>query len=166
VAEARHVLRPCVLGSGRTSSSVPGRGRVQQGMLSRADISTQSQASAETFGIVQRAVDERTSVVAIEGELDLARAPTLKWALIDALEAGRNQLVVDLSPTTFMDSTGLGVLVGVNRSLTAEARLGIVCPRANLLKIFELSGMDGAFAIFPTLEEALAYVRGPAAGAS
>jgi anti-sigma B factor antagonist len=133
-------------------------------MQSRADISTQSQASAESFGIDQRALDERTTVVAIEGELDLARAPSLKWALIDALEAGRNQLIVDLSPTTFMDSTGLGVLVGVNRSLTAQARLAIVCPRANLLKIFELSGMDGAFAIFPTLEEALAYVRGPAAG--
>ena len=118
------------------------------------------------FGIVQRAVDERISVVAVEGELDLARAPSLKWALIDSLEAGQNQLVVDLSPTTFMDSTGLGVLVGVNRSLTAEARLAIVCARANLLKIFELSGMDGAFAIFPTLEEALAYVRGQAAGAS
>jgi anti-sigma B factor antagonist len=135
-------------------------------MLSRADISTPSQASAESFGIVQRVVDERATVVAIEGELDLARAPSLKWALIDALEAGRNQLVVDLSPTTFMDSTGLGVFVGVNRTLAAEARLAIVCPHPNLLKIFELSGMDGAFAIFPTLEEALAYVRGPSAGAS
>jgi anti-sigma B factor antagonist len=135
-------------------------------MPSRADISSQSQASAESFGIDQRTVDERTTIVAVEGELDLARAPSLKWALIDALEAGRNHLVVDLSATTFMDSTGLGVLVGVNRSLTKEARLAIVCPRASLLKIFELSGMDGAFAIFPALEEALAYVRGPAAGAS
>ena len=135
-------------------------------MPSRANISTESQASAESFGIDQRTVDERTTIVAVEGELDLARAPSLKWALIDALEAGRNQLVVDLSPTTFMDSTGLGVLVGVNRSLTAEARLAIACPRASLLKIFELSGMDGAFAIFPALEEALAYVRGPAAGAN
>jgi anti-sigma B factor antagonist len=135
-------------------------------MPSRADISSQSQASAESFGIDQRTVDERTTIVAVEGELDLARAPSLKWALIDALEAGRNHLVVDLSATTFMDSTGLGVLVGVNRSLTTEARLAIVCPRASLLKIFELSGMDGAFAIFPALEEALAYARGPAAGAS
>ena len=135
-------------------------------MPSRANISTESQASAESFGIDQRTVDERTTIVAVEGELDLARAPSLKWALIDALEAGRNHLVVDLSATTFMDSTGLGVLVGVNRSLTTEARLAIVCPRASLLKIFELSGMDGAFAIFPALEEALAYVRGPAAGAN
>ena len=133
-------------------------------MLSRADISTQSPAGAESFGIVQRPLDERTTVVAVEGELAHARAPSLKWALIDALEAGRNKLVVDLSPTEFMDSTGLGVLVAVNRSLTAEARLAIVCPRANLMKIFELSGMDGAFANLPTLEEALAYVRGPGAG--
>jgi anti-sigma B factor antagonist len=63
---------------------------------------------------------------------------------------------VDLSATTFMDSTALGVLVGVNRSLSAGARLAIVCSRASLLRIFELSGVDGVFAISATLEQALA----------
>jgi anti-anti-sigma regulatory factor len=50
--------------------------------------------------------------------------------------------------------------VGVNRSLDVGARLAIVCVNTNVLKIFELSGMDGAFAIFPTLDQALAHVRG------
>jgi anti-anti-sigma factor len=59
-----------------------------------------------------------------------------------------------------MDSTALGVLIGVNRSLDVGARLAIVCTRSNVLMIFELSGMDGAFEICPTLDEALAYVRG------
>src|SRR5262249_54870237 len=127
-----YCARVCLVRAAHRALS-PVAGACNRNIMSRADISTQSQASAESFGIVQRAVDERTSVVASEGELDLARAPSLKWALIDALEAGHNQLVVDLSPTTFMDSTGLGVLVGVNRSLTADARLAIVCPRANLL---------------------------------
>jgi anti-sigma B factor antagonist len=135
-------------------------------MLSRDDTATRSQPAAAAFGIIQRPLDERTSVIAIEGELDLARAPGLKWALIDSLEAGHNHLVVDLSLTTFMDSTALGVLVGVSRSLDDRARLAIACARPNLLKIFELSGIDGTFAIFPTLDEALAHARAHAAQAS
>jgi anti-sigma B factor antagonist len=135
-------------------------------MLSRADISSDSQPSQTGFGIIQSELDERTSVIAVEGELDLARAPSLKWALIDSLEAGHKQLVVDLSLTTFIDSTALGVLVGVNRSLSVGSRLAIAGARTNVLKIFELSGMDGAFAMFPTLEDALAYAQGRAAQAS
>ena len=49
------------------------------------------------FGIIQSQPDERTSVVALEGELDLGRAPSLKWALVDAVDAGYKQLVVDLT---------------------------------------------------------------------
>jgi anti-anti-sigma factor len=62
-----------------------------------------------------------------------------------------------------MDSTALSVLVGVNRSLDVGARMAIVCVNANVLKIFELSGMDGAFAIYPKLDQALAHVQGNAA---
>jgi anti-sigma B factor antagonist len=111
---------------------------------------------------MQREPDQRTSVVSVEGELDLSTAPRLKWMLVDSLEAGRVQLVVDLSLATFIDSTAVGVLVGVHRRLDVGARLAIVCTRPNVLKIFELSGMDGVFAIFPTLAEALAYVQGQA----
>ncbi|HWG08352.1 MAG TPA: STAS domain-containing protein [Solirubrobacteraceae bacterium] len=112
------------------------------------------------FGIIQSEPDERTSVVALEGELDLERAPSLKWALVDSIDAGKTQLVVDLTLVRFMDSTALSVLVGVNRSLSVGARMAVVCTNANVLKIFELSGMDGTFAIFPTLDEALGHVRG------
>jgi anti-sigma B factor antagonist len=129
-------------------------------MASTTDTPTTPQPFAGAFGLIQSQPDERTSVVALEGELDLGRAPNLKWALVDSVDAGYRQLVVDLTRVTFMDSTALGVLVGVNRSLDVGARLAIVCVHANVLKIFELSGMDGSFVIYPTLDEALAYVRG------
>jgi anti-anti-sigma factor len=128
-------------------------------MLTAADNSN-PQPFTGAFGIIQSQPDERTSVVALEGELDLERAPSLKWALVDAVDAGRRQLVVDLSQVRFMDSTALSVLVGVNRSLGEGARLAIVCVNTNVLKIFELSGMDGVFAIFATVDDALAHVRG------
>jgi anti-sigma B factor antagonist len=118
------------------------------------------------FGISQRELEDRASVIAVEGELDLSTAPRLKWMLIDSLAAGQSQLVLDLSLTSFMDSTALGVLVGVRRKLRADDRLAIVCTEPDVLKIFEYAGMDGAFAIFPTLDEALAHARGQAARAS
>jgi anti-sigma B factor antagonist len=132
-------------------------------MFGRNDKTGSELAVAVPFGVVRRKLDARTSVVCVEGELDLSTAPQLKWMLLDALDAGHSQLVVDLSQATFMDSTALGVLIGVNRNLDVGARLAIVCARDNLLKIFELSGMDGAFAIFPALQDALVHAQGSAA---
>jgi len=113
-----------------------------------------------SFGILQRKLDTRTSLVSVEGELDLFTAPSLKRTLVDALQTGSSRFVVDLSLTTFIDSTTLGVLVGITRKLEDGARLAIVCTRPNVRKIFEFSGLDGTFAIFPTLDEALAHARG------
>jgi anti-sigma B factor antagonist len=135
-------------------------------MLSRADNTEDSPPTRVPFGISRRALDARTSVIDVEGDLDLATAPQLKWMLVDAHDEGHNQLVLDLTRATFMDSTALGVLVGVSRSLGADGTLAIVCASAKLMKIFELSGMDGVFAIYPTLDDALAHARGRAAEAS
>jgi anti-sigma B factor antagonist len=135
-------------------------------MLSRSDNTSSASAHGESFAIDRRELDAHTSVIAVTGELDLTSAPQLKWTLVDALEEGRSCLVVDLSATTFMDSTALGVLVGVNRSLDAGSRLAIVCARASLLRIFELSGVDGVFTISATLEQALEVSGRRAAQAS
>jgi anti-sigma B factor antagonist len=117
------------------------------------------QPGATAFAITKRELDERTSVISVEGELDLSTAPRLKWMLVDSLEAGGSEPIVDLSLATFMDSTALGVLVGVNRRPELNGPLTIVCERNKVLRIFEFSGTDGAFAIYPTLEDALARSR-------
>jgi anti-sigma B factor antagonist len=109
--------------------------------------------------VIRHELDERTSLVSVEGELDLSSAPQLKWTLLDAIDAGRNLLVLDLSLASFMDSTALGVLIGVNRSLGIDGRMAIACARTDVLHIFELSGTDGMFSIFATLGEALAYIQ-------
>lgn len=132
-------------------------------MPSMTDSSNRSQGSSTAaLSIAKQDLDSNTSVVSVAGELDLSSAPNLKWTLVDLLDAGCKRLVVDLSQVTFMDSTALGVLIGVNRSLDVGARLAIVCVNTNVLRIFELSGLDGAFAIFSSVDEALAYVRGGA----
>ncbi len=97
-------------------------------------------------------------MVSVEGELDLSTAPRLKWMLTDALESGAERLVADLSQVGFMDSTALGVLVAVQRKLTAGVRMAVVCTSEKVLQIFEFSGIDSAFAIFPSEQGALAYL--------
>ena len=133
-------------------------------MRSRDDhTETSTQA---TFAIERRDLDARTSVISVQGELDLSTAPQLKWVLVDASAEGHNRLIVELSQTSFMDSTALGVLVGVNRGLGVDGSLTIVCASPSLLKVFELSGMDGVFAICATLDDALADTPRRAAEAS
>jgi anti-sigma B factor antagonist len=124
-----------------------------------------SQPSSIAFAISQRELDGPTRVLVVEGELDLSSAPSLKWALTDIFDAGYSQVVVDLSLVTFIDSTALGVLVGVQRNLNSGARLAIACAHADVLKIFELTGLDGTFDIFSTFDDALAYARGSTAAA-
>lgn len=135
-------------------------------MPGRSDI--HSSKPSRPFGISQTNSQPGISVVSVEGELDLSTAPRLKRMLHDAQHAGAVRLVADLTQVTFMDSTALGVLVGVKKGLEGDAssRLAIACAQTNVLRIFEFSGLDGAFAIFPTLEEALAHVREREAWAS
>jgi anti-sigma B factor antagonist len=117
------------------------------------------------FALSQRELDEHTGVLGVQGELDLASAPTLKWALTDMLDAGHDQVVVDLTHVTFIDSTALGVLVGIKKQLTPGARLAISCTHPDVLNIFELTGLDGTFDIFSNFDDAVAFVKGSAAAA-
>jgi anti-sigma B factor antagonist len=129
------------------------------------DEAARGEPKSVAFAVIRRELDERTGVLSVEGELDLASAPSLKWALTDILAAGHDQVVVDLSLVTFIDSTALGVLVGIKKNLSPGAKLAITCTHPDVLNIFELTGLDATFDIFPAFDDALAFVRGSAAAA-
>jgi anti-sigma B factor antagonist len=96
-------------------------------------------------------------VVAVTGEIDLFTAPELKVALGEAIEAGRTRIVVDLSETTFLDSTALGVLIGtVKRLRSREGRLTLINTDSNIAKTFEITGLDQIFTICSTRAEGVA----------
>jgi anti-sigma B factor antagonist len=96
-------------------------------------------------------------VVAVSGEVDVYSAPALKEKLTELLKSGAKSLVVDLSDVAFLDSTGLGALVEA-RAATSEAggTLPIVCGQERILKLFTITGLDGVFDIYPTVDDALA----------
>lgn len=94
-------------------------------------------------------------VLEIGGEIDVYTAPRLRERLIEMIGAGEKQVVVDLGRVEFLDSTGLGVLVGAHRRLRAGAgSLSLVCPHERLLKIFRITGLDSVFDIHGSVEDA------------
>jgi anti-sigma B factor antagonist len=98
-------------------------------------------------------------VIALTGEIDLYTAPEFKQQLLDVIEKGGKQVVVDLTDTTFIDSTTLGVLVGgVKRLRPNGGQLSIVCSDRNITKIFEITGLNRVFPIYETRAEALESV--------
>ena len=111
------------------------------------------------FHINDEEIDADTHVIELGGEVDLYTAPEFKERLVQVIEDGKKQLVVDLSKATFIDSTTLGVLVGgVKRLRPAGGSLALVCTDENITKIFEITGLDRVFPIHSSREEALSAV--------
>jgi anti-sigma B factor antagonist len=109
------------------------------------------------FDVKTDKVDDGTYVISLAGEVDLYTAPEFKQQLLDVISEGGKDVVVDFSDTTFIDSTTLGVLVGgVKRLRAQDGRLSLVCSDRNITKIFEITGLDRVFTIYPTRDEALA----------
>jgi anti-sigma B factor antagonist len=109
------------------------------------------------FDIKTEELDGQTYVIALGGEVDLYTAPEFKQQLLDVIAKGAKNVVVDFSETTFIDSTTLGVLVGgIKRLRGQDGQLSLVCSDRNITKIFEITGLDRVFQIYPTRDEALA----------
>jgi anti-sigma B factor antagonist len=116
------------------------------------------------FQINDEEIDSTTHVIELGGEVDLYTAPEFKERLVELIESGKKQIVVDLSEATFIDSTTLGVLVGgVKRLRPAGGSLALVCTDQNITKIFEITGLDRVFPIHDTRDEALSSVASGAA---
>jgi len=98
---------------------------------------------------------EDVCVISLSGEVDVYTAPQLKERLVESIEGGCANIIVDLGGVGFIDSSGLGVLVGgLRRSKENSGTIRLVCSRENILKIFRITGLDKVFAIFDTVEQA------------
>ena len=99
-------------------------------------------------------------VVNVEGEIDIYTAPRLRELLID-LAKNNYQLIVNLEKVGFLDSTGLGVLVGgLKRVRAHDGSLDLVCTQERILKIFRITGLTKVFGIHQTVDQAIAAKKG------
>lgn len=96
-------------------------------------------------------VDRRGDAATVEvgGELDAYTAPKLRTCLEELMDSGRcHDIVIDLSDVAFVDSTGLGVIVGVHRRMrSAGARLCLASPRPSVGAVLEITGLTKAVSV-------------------
>ena len=97
------------------------------------------------------------TIVAVGGEIDVYTAPKLRDKITELVGDGHHNLVIDMESVDFLDSTGLGVLVGgLKRVRAHDGSLRLVCTQERILKIFRITGLTKVFPIHASVEEALA----------
>lgn len=120
-----------------------------------------------SFELGDERIDGATRVIAVRGEIHVTSAPDFATRLDEAISEGAAAVVIDLSAVTFIDSTGLSVLLnGLRRVTRAQGRLALVITNPTVLRLFEITRLDTTFDIEPTREAALARVAGDQAAGS
>lgn len=116
---------------------------------------TTSQHQHEDLSIHVRVVDGR-QVFELIGSLDIATSPTVRAALTSASEKGDHKLIVDLTKVDFLDSTGLGALIGgQRRAKEFDGEVRLVAKEGQILRLLRITGLLKVFSVYPTLEDAL-----------
>ena len=103
-------------------------------------------------------VDERDgyAILSVRGEVDVYTAPKFRERLIELVSEGKYQIIVDLQAVDFLDSTGLGVLVGgLKRLRSHDGDLMLVCTQARIVKVFEITGLTKVFKIYESVDAAV-----------
>ncbi|HUR22718.1 MAG TPA: STAS domain-containing protein [Acidimicrobiales bacterium] len=103
-------------------------------------------------------VEERDgfAVLSVRGEVDVYTAPRFRERLIELVSEGKHKIIVDLEGVDFLDSTGLGVLVGgLKRLRSHDGDLLLVCTQSRILKVFEITGLTKVFSIHDSVDAAV-----------
>ena len=119
-------------------------------------MSTGSARSAEFAVEVRQPADRpELRIVAVDGEIDVFSSPKLKETLGALLDGGHDHLILDLQNVTYMDSSGLGVLVGVLKRVNNRiGAIELVFSNPQLKRIFEITGLSRVFPIHDSVAKA------------
>ncbi len=109
-----------------------------------------------SFSVTEETIDGGVQVVGVAGYVDFDAAPELKRAIVRLMDDGHRHFIVDLSQAGFIDSTGIGVLVGALKRLRdAGGSLVVVCPSEDMLKLFRVIGLEDVVPIYRSREHAI-----------
>jgi anti-sigma B factor antagonist len=107
-----------------------------------------------------RSPREGVAVIVLSGEVDVYTSPRLKQEMVDLLNRGQVNLIVDLNGVEYLDSTGLGVLIGgLKRARERDGDLRLICENMRILRIFEITGLTKIFEIDRDEEGALSKLK-------
>lgn len=101
--------------------------------------------------------DGNAIIYRLRGSLDLATAPSLRAALLEAANEGKHDIIVDLSQLEFLDSTGLGALIGAHRrALEHGGRVRLIVNDGPIQRLLTITGLMRIFSVYASTEAALA----------
>ena len=121
---------------------------------------------------MQAAIESRRrppwTVLAVGGELDVVGAPALRQAVVAAVSAGGTRLILDLTGVDFIDSFGIGAVVGaLKRVRQRDGELALVCPAPRVRRVFELCDLDRILTLHNSIDSVgLDSVGAPGVGHS
>lgn len=96
------------------------------------------------------------AILDVTGEVDVFTAPKLRERIVQSIDQGHEKLLVNLDGVGFMDSTGLGTLVGgLKRMKERGGTLALVCSNRPVLRILTITGLDAVFSIHESVDKAL-----------
>ncbi len=97
------------------------------------------------------------TVIAVAGEVDVVSAPEVRGEIVRVITGGSTEVVLDLSGVVFIDSFGLGVLVGAVKRIQAhDGHLRVVVGEARVAAVLELTGLDRVLDLRDSVDEAVA----------
>lgn len=103
-----------------------------------------------------RAIAEFTQAIEVHGEIDVYTSPKVKEIITELIDKGNYNLIINLEGVRYIDSTGLGVLIGALKKVREkDGCINLVCNNPQIKKIFNITGLVKIFGIFKTEEEAL-----------
>jgi anti-sigma B factor antagonist len=113
------------------------------------------------FGVSARPDSDGVAVVDVRGEVDVYTAPRLREELHHCLDGGKNKIVVNLADVAYMDSSGLGVLIGaLKRAREEKGDLVVAAPNARISRILEVTGLSKIFNVRDGVEESVTALKG------
>lgn len=114
---------------------------------------------APAASFTEEAPDGRTRIFSVTGEIDLAIARNFRLAVVAAIERGARSVAIDLTATTFVDSSGLAIFISAYKRLVEiDGRFVIVNTHPGTTKVFEVTGLDRVFSIVATRQAALTHL--------
>lgn len=97
------------------------------------------------------------ALIRVGGEIDVYTAPSLREAILGLIGNGVSHVIADLRAVEFLDSTGLGAIVGGHKRLrTNDGSLILAASPERIVRLFRITGLDRAFSLFPSVPEAIA----------
>ncbi|KAB2371558.1 STAS domain-containing protein [Actinomadura montaniterrae] len=121
-----------------------------------------SRTASSEVGLSREQRGDRT-VIALDGELDIASAPSLRERLHAALIDTGPYVVIDLSGVAFCDASGLALLVDARRRVRPGGTVVLAAPRPQLLRLLQVTGLDRVFTVHRSGDAAEPLPARPAA---